>query len=88
MTKLLKGRNLLLVVTLLSTTAVIAKQNNYQSGADRIRQEIRDGARGVQASPQRGHYDTHQSIKNKMYGGSDTRGYKLDAYGNRVPLNR
>ena len=87
MKKLIRVRNLLLVAALLSTTAVMAKQNNYQSGADRIRQEIRDGARGVQASPQRGHYDTHQSIKNKMYGGSDTKGYNLDAYGNHVPFD-
>ena len=89
MKKLMRGSNLLVIVTLLSTTAVMAQQNNYTSQADRLKQELRDSAkvhpkRDIGTKP----HDSYQSLKNNLYGGSDTKGYKLDRYGNDVPLNR
>lgn len=88
MKKLLRARNLLLVATLLSTTAVMAEQNHYTSQRDRLKQEMHDS---VHMDPKRDigrkPHDSYQGLKNNLYGGSDTKGYKLDAYGNDVPLN-
>ena len=88
MNKLIKGSSILLVVTLLSTTAVMAKQNNYTSQGNRLMQELKDSTkvhpkRDMQTKP----HNLQQGLKNKLYGGSDTKGYKLDAYGNDVPIN-
>ncbi len=88
MKKLIRGSSALIIVTLLSTTAVMAKQNNYTSQGDRLKQELRDSTRvhpkrDMQTKP----HDSYQGLKNNLYGGSDTKGYKLDAYGNDVPLN-
>ena len=82
---------MILLVTLamlgLSVQAT-AKQNEYKSVADRIHQEIHDR---VHPDPYKNIYDgsndPHQAIMNDVYGGSNTKGYKLDAYGNDVPLD-
>ncbi len=88
MKKLIRGSSVLLIVTLLSTTAVMAEQNNYTSQGDRLKQELRDSTRvhpkrDMQTKP----HNQRQALKNDLYGGSDTKGYKLDAYGNNVPVN-
>ena len=88
MKKLISGSKVLLIATLLSTTAVMAQQNHYTSQSDRLMQELKDSTknhpkRDMQTKP----HNLQQGLKNKLYGGSDTKGYKLDAYGNDVPLN-
>ena len=89
MKKLIRGRNLLLIAALLSTTSIMAEQNHYTSQSDRLKQEMHDSVhmdpkRDLETKP----HDSYQRLKNNLYGGSDTKGYKLDRYGNDVPLAR
>ncbi len=65
-----------------------AEQNQYTSVADRMKQERYDKIhpdpmRDVQVKPN----DPYQNIMNGVYGGSNTKGYKLDSDGNEVPLD-
>jgi len=88
MKKLIRGRNLLLIAALLSTTAVMAEQNNYTSQGDRLMKELKDSVRvhpyrDMDIKP----HNLQQGLKNNLYGGSDTKGYKLDEHGHDVPIN-
>ena len=67
---------------------MLARQNEYKSVADRIHQEIHDrvhpqAARDIDPRVN----DPHQKIMNRLYGGANTKGYRLDENGNEVPLD-
>jgi len=77
-----------LAAALLSTTVAMAEQNHYTSQGDRLKQELKDSTknhpkRDMQTKP----HNLQQGLKNELYGGSDTKGYKLDENGKDVPLN-
>ena len=78
-------KELLLLLTIAS--ALLAEQNTYTSLNQRVAQEAKDS---VKVHPKRDlgtkPHNLHQSLKNSMYEGSDTKGYKLDAKGNDVKL--
>ncbi len=65
-----------------------AEQNEYKSVADRMHQERYDAihpnpTRDAQVKPN----SPYQEVMNGVYGGSNTKGYKLDENGNDIPLD-
>ena len=70
------------------SSQALAEQNEYKSVADRIHQEIYDKAHKYSSGE---HIvkpnDPYQKVMNGVYGGSNTKGYKLDENGNDVPLD-
>lgn len=76
------------IVVLGLSSQAMAEQNKYKSVADRIHGEISDRTKidpykDVHVKPN----DPHQEIMNGVYGGSNTKGYKLDEDGNDVLLD-
>ncbi len=84
-------KNTMAIMTLVIfglTVQATAQQNQYTSVADRMKQERYDRIhpdpmRDAQVKPN----DPYQEVMNGVYGGSNTKGYKLDEDGNEIPLD-
>ncbi len=84
-------KNMMIAITLAMlglTVQATAQQNTYKSVADRMKQERYDRIHPNPMNDVRVKAnDPHQKIMNGVYGGSNTKGYKLDENGNDIPLD-
>ncbi len=84
-------KNTIVITTLVIlglTVQVTAQQNQYTSVADRMKQERYDRIHpdpigDAQVKPN----SPYQEVMNGVYGGSNTKGYKVDEDGNEVQLD-